>query len=769
MILGAQLQTVLDKALESARKNHHEFLTPEHILSASLTLAAVQDLFLVCGADADFIKDNVERYLAEQVPQISEGEPFQTIGFQNLIERAVIHCVSADKKTVELTDVLVCMFDNPQEYCSYYLKKGRLNKLRLMEVLSYSDYSKSVVPGITPDMEISQEDSSVSPEQPSVSGGDEAFPKTKRPAAEKKSALERFTQNLTEKARNGEFDVLIGREDIIERTVQVLCRRLKNNPIHVGDAGVGKTALTEGLARCIVEGKVPPFLRGYTIYSLDMGALISGTKFRGDFEERLKRVTDELLKKEKAILYIDEIHTIVGAGSVSGSNIDASNLLKPVLSGGKIRCIGSTTFEEYSRVFEKDHALSRRFQRIDVPEPDKDLALKILKGLKPKYEEFHQIKYSESALKAAVELSSLYINDRHLPDKAIDVMDEAGAWLRIHPPKRKKDYCIDASAIEKTVARITGLPERSVSSDEKQRLMDLEPSLRKSVFGQDYAVSSVVKAVKRSRAGFRNPEKPVVCFLFAGPTGTGKTELARTLAESLGLKLHRFDMSEYQEKHTVSRLIGSPPGYVGFEDGGLLTDAVRKEPNCVVLFDEIEKAHKEIYNILLQVMDYASLTDNKGRKADFRNAVIIMTSNAGASKIAKPLIGFGDRVQTATVIDEAVKETFSPEFRNRLDAVIPFEHLSREVSENIVRKELARLSERLSDKKVVIEATDKCVAYLAETGCSKEYGARNISRIIDEKISAQLVDEVLFGKLSQGGKVICDYNDESAAVSFSFE
>ncbi|MCE1196682.1 AAA family ATPase, partial [bacterium] len=546
-----------------------------------------------------------------------------------------------------------------------------------------------------------------------------------------------------------------------ERTIQVLCRRLKNNPIHVGEPGVGKTAITEGLAQRIVAGKVPPLLAGYTLYSLDMGALLAGTKFRGDFEERVKKVVDVLLKKEKAILFIDEIHTIVGAGAVTGGSMDASNLLKPALTSGKLRCIGSTTYDEYNKIFEKDRALSRRFQKIDIAEPSQAETVEILKGLRPKYEEYHKVHYSDEALESAVRLSAQFITERRLPDKAIDVIDEAGARARINAYKegeKEADSLVEIKVpeIETVVAKIARIPERSVSSSEKDRLAGLDAALKREVFGQDSAIDAVVKAVKRSRAGFRAPDKPVANFLFVGPTGVGKTELARQLAKQLGVTLHRFDMSEYQEKHTVSRLIGSPPGYVGYEEGGLLTDAIRKNPHAVVLLDEIEKAHGDIYNILLQIMDYATLTDNQGRKADFRNVILIMTSNAGARDVGKSLIGFGDRVMTNAALDDAVERSFTPEFRNRLDAVVHFGNLPMDIIQKIVAKALDDFREQLADKKVKLVASEAVIAYLAEKGYSREFGARNIGRLVEDKIKPFFVDEVLFGRLEHGGTAIAD-------------
>ncbi|GAB1456763.1 hypothetical protein MASR2M48_20710 [Spirochaetota bacterium] len=584
---------------------------------------------------------------------------------------------------------------------------------------------------------------------------------------------------------------------------------MKNNPIHVGDAGVGKTAITEGLAQRIVEGKVPQSLKDFTIYSLDMGSIIAGTKFRGDFEERIKRIVDELLKKEKAILFIDEIHTIVGAGAVSGGSMDASNLLKPALTSGKIRCIGSTTYEEYNKFFDKDRALSRRFQKIDIVEPSVEEAIEILKGLKAKYEEYHDVVYSDEAIELSARLSAQFITERHLPDKAIDVIDEAGAWARIRAFKaaeaapealaaasregdeltaenqsgdtvtttdelvvssgssETKTLAIGRSEIEIVVAKIARIPEKSVTQGEREKLATIEADLKAKVFGQDSAVAMVAKAVKRGRAGFRDADKPVANFLFVGPTGVGKTELARTLASTMGVALHRFDMSEYQEKHTVSRLIGSPPGYVGYEEGGLLTDAIRKTPHAVVLLDEIEKAHPDVYNILLSIMDYATLTDNQGRKADFRNVVLIMTSNAGARDIGKPMIGFGERAFTEAAIDDAVQKAFTPEFRNRLDAVVRFGRLPQDVIERIVEKSLNDFRDQLADKKVTLETSEACIKHLAELGYSDEFGARNVNRVVEDKIKTWFVDEVLFGRLKDGGVAKAGLKDGEIVIEMA--
>jgi ATP-dependent Clp protease ATP-binding subunit ClpA len=738
-----------------------------------------------------------------------------------VIERAVLQSQAAGKEEVEVADVLVSLFDEERNYSAYYLRKTGVKRLQLLEVISHG--SDAEMDGFEDEEE--EEDEEAHEER-----------EDRRPRSQGRvGPLERFTSDLTKLAREGKLEPVIGREAEIERTVQVLCRRLKNNPIHVGDAGVGKTAITEGLAQRIVAGNVPPRLLGYTIYALDMGSLLAGTKFRGDFEERVKRVVDELLKKDKAILFIDEIHTIVGAGAVSGGSLDASNLLKPALTSGKLRCVGSTTYDEYNKYFDKDRALSRRFQKIDIVEPTQSETVEILKGLRPKYEEFHKVHYSDEAIELAVRLSAQYITERRLPDKAIDVLDEAGAWARMHayklaeakkaaiplsgelslaeagspaatppdlgimaeeklPPEGEaqgapaeagpgqagqsagaakaeletEDYLeIGARDIETVVAKIARIPERSVSMSERDKLASLEKDLKSQVFGQDDAVEAVVKAVKRSRAGFRSPDKPVANFLFVGPTGVGKTELARALSQSLGIALHRYDMSEYQEKHTVSRLIGSPPGYVGYEEGGLLTDAVRKTPHAVLLLDEIEKAHPDVYNILLQIMDYATLTDNQGRKADFRNVILIMTSNAGARDIGKNLIGFGDREINESALSEAVERAFTPEFRNRLDSVVHFQALPPSIIERIVVKNLDEFRVQLAEKKVELVTTDALVKHLAEKGYSKEFGARNIARLVEDKIKSFFVDEVLFGKLAEGGRAVADAVDGEVSITVS--
>ncbi|MDR2304701.1 MAG: ATP-dependent Clp protease ATP-binding subunit ClpA [Treponema sp.] len=778
MKISGHVQAIINAAYNEAKLRKHEYLTPEHILYAALAFNDVQDVLAACGANLEQIKSGMENFFEQKIPLAVDQEPAQTAGFQSVIERAVMQSQSAQKQMLDVADILVSLFDEERSYAGYYLQKAGVSRYDLLNVLSHG--------GDVRDEPFGFQKTGRSGENEGVKEGsaEDETADGQRAKAGKKSALERFATELTGLAREGKLEPVIGREAEMDRTVQVLCRRLKNNPVHVGDSGVGKTAITEGLAQRIVAGDVPPALKDFTIYCLDMGALVAGTKYRGDFEERIKRVIEEILKKERAILFIDEIHTLVGAGSVSGGALDASNLLKPALTSGKIRCIGSTTHEEYSKFFDKDRALSRRFQKIDINEPTESDAIEILKGLKTKYEAYHKVRYSDDAVEGAVKLAAQYITERRLPDKAIDVIDEAGACARIEAYKKEKNgedterelkdvvqteesvqegsvetIDIGLSLIESVVAKIARIPERSVGESEKDRLKGLEEKLRGRIFGQNEAVSAVVKAVKRSRAGFRADNKPVANFLFVGPTGVGKTELARSLADILGVPMHRFDMSEYQEKHTVSRLIGSPPGYVGYEDGGLLTDIVRKQPHGVVLLDEIEKAHSDIYNILLQIMDYATLTDNNGRKADFRNIVLIMTSNAGARDMGKNLIGFGERILDESAVDGAVEKLFTPEFRNRLDSVVRFGHLSKEIMVNIVRKELDAFSAQLAEKHVRLEPSDACIEQLAAEGYSREFGARNVGRLVEEKIKSFFVDEVLFGSLSEGGAARADYRD----------
>lgn len=774
MKVTPQLQNIINRAYQEAQSSGHEFLTPEHLLKVSLDFPSVCDLLLVCGGDVDTIRQNVTKYIDENVLVVKNSEPLQTAGFHSVIDRAIMHCASAEKAEVEITDVLVSMMDETNNYCSYYLRAGGVERLRLLEIVSYIRQSSNPEnlrelidellsdPSFT-DGIISKDEEKESWENSDTPDEEQEFQleqESQKSSGKKRSILERFTKNMTAAARAGEYDNLIGREEELERTIQVLCRRFKNNPVHVGEPGVGKTAITQGLALKIVQNDVPAVLSGYEIFSLNVGALVAGAKFRGDFEERLKRLTEELMKREKTILFIDEIHTIIGAGASGNGNLDASNLLKPFLSTGKVRCIGSTTYDEFAKIFEKDRALARRFQKIDIVEPTPEETMKILEGLRPSYEEFHKVQYQKSALQAAVDLSVQFLPDRRLPDKAIDIMDEAGSFLRMRDKTGAGGGRVTKALVSKITAKMARIPEQTVAKDEREQLHGLEERLSQEIFGQQEAVQSVVLAVKRSRAGLRDGDKPIASFLFVGPTGVGKTELAKVLASQLGMKLLRFDMSEYQEKHTVSRLIGAPPGYVGFEEGGLLTDALRKEPHSVVLLDEIEKAHSDIYNILLQVMDYGQLTDNQGRKADFRNSIIIMTSNAGARDMSRARIGFGSQLQGTSAVGEAVEKAFSPEFRNRLDGIIPFGALDIQVAKNIVTKEVKKLSVKLAAKKVELVVEEDCISYLAAEGYSPLYGARNIARLVDEKIATALVDEILFGKLSGGGKVICQLQKE---------
>ncbi len=748
MKISKEMQAIFNMAFEESKRLHHEYLTPEHLLYVSLEFEYTLKLIKSSGGNIKKLKSMLEYFFTHELASSAEEKsPEQSEGFQSVVERAMLHNLSSGKEDVEFGDVLVSILDEKEGYGAYALRACGVERLPLLQILSHGDEEPE---------EVDEGGDSVSPESENE---DEPAGKAK------KNPLAQFTTELTALAKAGKLELLIGREEVLERTIQVLCRRLKNNPIHVGEPGVGKTAITEGLAQRIIQGKVPDTLKGYRIFSLDMGSLVAGTRYRGDFEERLKKVIKELSQMDKIILFIDEIHTIVGAGAVSGGSMDASNLLKPALASGKLRCIGSTTFDEYKKYFEKDRALSRRFQKIDIIEPTRAEALEILKGLQPKYEEFHRVRYSSESLKIAVDLSDQFINDRHLPDKAIDVIDEAGAWVRNFSPESKahgegelgENYLTVTEAhVEKILARMARIPERTVNRNEKERLGQLETRLKTSIFGQDEAIGAVVTAIKRSRAGFRKATKPVASFLFVGPTGVGKTELANQLAQELGLSLHRFDMSEYQEKHTVSRLIGSPPGYVGFDEGGLLTDAIRKQPHSIVLLDEIEKAHQDIFNILLQIMDYATLTDNSGKKADFRNVILIMTSNAGARNVGKSLIGFENRVETNSVITKAVEQTFAPEFRNRLDKIVAFHRLSEKIMKQIVQKELTEFEAMLAEKKVTLKVSESALKLLADQGYSEEFGARNVARLVEDQVKSWFVDQVLFGDLESGGTALVE-------------
>jgi ATP-dependent Clp protease ATP-binding subunit ClpA len=752
MNISEELHEILIAAYNEAQQRQHEYITPEHVLYASLFFQAGQEIIRNCGGNIERLKTSIESHFNQNmVPEVKGKEPLESWGFQSVLEKAMLHTASAQKGLVEIGDVYVAMLEEPESFAAYFLKKEGISRLNLLNYISH---------GISVFSE---------PWESETAQG-QGKEKTRKNEGETKRTkiLETFTADLTEKAAEEQFEPLIGREEILEQTIRVLCRRFKNNPVHVGEPGVGKTAITEGLAQRIVEGTVPKPLEGAQVFSLDMGALLAGTRYRGDFEERMKKVLGELAKLDNVILFIDEIHTIVGAGAVSGSAMDASNLLKPLLTAGKIRCIGATTYEEYKRFFEKDRALSRRFQKIEISEPTIEQTYQILKGLKDKYESFHEVHYTDKALRMAAELSAKYLHDRFLPDKAIDLIDEAGAFARIYSAgKNQKKKRITHLDIEKIVAQMAKIPKKTVSSDETKKLQNLEKELKKSLFGQEEAVEMVVQAIKNSRAGFREPHKPVASFLFVGPTGVGKTELARQLALSMGVPLHRYDMSEYEEKHTVSRLIGSPPGYVGFEQGGLLTDAIRKNPYSVLLLDEIEKAHPDIFNILLQVMDYATLTDNTGKKADFRNVILIMTSNAGAREIGRQQVGFGNTAKGKEAMDQEVERLFSPEFRNRLDAVVPFHHLKEDIVVDIVNKFIGEFQEQLREKKIEIQVKPDVYHWLARKGYSPVFGARQISRLVEDKIKKVMVDEVLFGKLAKGGKAVFILKDDDIQLKIT--
>ena len=766
MKVSSTLSRILSESLLVAKDFHHEFFTPEHVLATAIRDEFVEQLLTNSGGNTKELRAEVSNYLTTKLPVISENAnpeiikaPVESAGFQAMMNRAVFHCISCDSDMIDITDILLSMFDENRNYSSYFLKTCGVERLKLMENITKVRPSKRI------------------PQNQQQTPGD-------MQGSNNAGGLKRFAVNMTEQASKGAYDVLIGREAELERTIQILCRRSKNNPLHVGDAGVGKTAITQGLAQRIVNGQVPDLLKGYTIYALDIGLLLAGSKFRGDFEERLHSVIDELKEKKKSILFIDEIHMIMGAGSNGSTQVDAANLLKPVLASGEIKCIGSTTFEEFSKNFEKDRALARRFQKIDILEPSQKETVQIVKGLIPKFEKHHNAIYSEGAVEEAVKLSIQFMPDRRLPDKAIDIIDEAGSYQHIlksggfagrgsqtggsaagavsHPgliATSPQPVRVTTDIIRRVTSRIAKVPLDTLRGEEKDSLRSIEATLAHSIFGQETAVTTLGKAVKRARAGFRSPEKPEACYLFVGPTGCGKTELARTLAAILKEPLLRYDMSEYQEKHTVSRLVGSPPGYVGFEEGGQLVKDVRKNPHAVILFDEIEKANEDIYNVLLQVMDYGQLTDNQGRKADFRSCIIIMTSNAGARELEKGSIGFGDETPTdmEASLKDAVSREFPPEFRNRLDAVIPFNYLDLEVAKKVCRKEVDRLALRMKEKKVQLTVTDRAIDYLTELGYSKEFGARNIARTVEDEIADNLVDEVLFGKLEKGGTVTADY------------
>jgi ATP-dependent Clp protease ATP-binding subunit ClpA len=744
---ASALETTLHKALEAASSRRHEYATLEHLLLALISDDHASKVMSACGVDLGDLQTTVAHYLDTELEALKVAQstdPSPTSGFQRVVQRAILHVQSSGRDEVTGANVLVALFSERESYAVYFLQQQDMSRLDAVSFISHG-----VGKGGTPT------------EAQTPKGADDEKPVKQDGKGKNESALKQFTVDLNEKAKNGKVDPLIGRGPEVDRTVQILCRRSKNNPLYVGDPGVGKTAIAEGLARKIVEGDVPEVLKDAVIYSLDMGALLAGTRYRGDFEERLKQVVTELEKLPHAVLFIDEIHTVIGAGATSGGAMDASNLLKPALSGGTIRCIGSTTYKEFRNHFEKDRALLRRFQKIDVNEPTVEDTIKILAGLRSAFETHHSVKYTPDAIKSAVELSARYINDRKLPDKAIDVIDEVGAMqMLVAPNKRKKT--ITPKEIEQVIATMARIPPKTVSSDDTKVLANLDTDLKRVVFGQNEAIEKLSSAIKLSRAGLRDPDKPIGNYLFTGPTGVGKTEVARQLAATLGIPLQRFDMSEYMERHSVSRLIGAPPGYVGYDQGGLLTDAVDQNPHAVLLLDEIEKAHPDLFNILLQVMDNGKLTDHHGKTVDFRNVILIMTTNAGASDMAKESIGFG-QIDREDVQEEAVKKLFTPEFRNRLDAIVPFGYLPPEVVARVVEKFILQLELQLADRNVHISLDDEAKAWLTERGYDKLYGARPMGRLIQEKVKQPLAEELLFGKLVHGGEVTVKLKDGALA------
>ena len=739
-MLSQELEDTLRRALALAGEHAHEFATLEHLLLAMLDDNDALAVLVGCNVDVEELKDMLNAHIEEELSSIvstaEELEVQPTSGFQRVVQRAIIHTQSSEKGSATGANVLVAMFSERESHAVWFLKS--LNMTRLDAVTYISHGSGQPVRGADGEQDAEAEQG--------------------------ENALLKFAVDLNKKAGEGKIDPLIGRSAELDRTIQVLCRRTKNNPLLVGDPGVGKTAIAEGLALRIVSKQVPAVLEDAVIYALDMGQLLAGTRYRGDFEERLKGVMKQVEQDERAILFIDEIHTIIGAGATSGGAMDASNLLKPALQSGDLKCIGSTTYKEFRSFFEKDRALARRFQKIDITEPSVPDAIKILQGLKPKYEDHHKVRFTAAALKTAVEMSARYINDRKLPDKAIDVIDEAAAAQNLLPASRRKQV-IGQKEVENTIATMARIPSKHVSRDDKTVLQNLETDLRRMVFGQDRALSALASAIKLSRAGLREPEKPVGNYLFSGPTGVGKTEAARQLAETMGVKLIRFDMSEYMERHTVSRLIGAPPGYVGFDQGGLLTDAIDQTPHAVLLLDEIEKAHPDLFNILLQVMDHGKLTDSNGKSVDFRNVVLIMTTNAGASEMSKQQIGF-ERGLKSDADSEAIERAFTPEFRNRLDAVIPFESLAVETVRKVVDKFMMQLEAQLTDRQVELELTDEACDWLAERGYDASNGARPLARVVQEHIKKPLADEMLFGKLSQGGLVMISVKDKALKLQF---
>ncbi len=749
-MLSANLEQTLHRALAYANERRHEYATLEHLLLALIEDSDAVAVFKACGLDFDRLRGDIQDYIDNELSnlitaQLGDAKP--TAGFQRVLQRAAIHVQSSGREEVTGANVLVAMFSERESHAVYFLQEQEMSRL---DALNYISHGIAKVIGQDEDRTMHGADEDAASEKVVRKG---------------RAALDAYCVDLNKKARDGKIDPLIGRGAEIDRTIQVLCRRTKNNPLYVGDAGVGKTAIAEGLARRIVNQEVPNVLRDATIFALDMGSLLAGTRYRGDFEERLKAVMSELEALQGAILFIDEIHTVIGAGATSGGAMDASNLLKPALQSGNLRCIGSTTYKEYRNYIEKDRALVRRFQKIDINEPSVEDAVKILRGLKPYYEEHHKVRYTNEAIRSAVELSARYIGDRKLPDKAIDVIDEAGASQMLLPESKRRKT-IGVKEIESVVSKIARIPPKSVSKDDRTALKNLERDLKTMVFGQDQAIDALAAAIKMARAGLREPEKPVGSYLFSGPTGVGKTEVARQLALSMGIELTRFDMSEYMERHSISRLIGAPPGYVGFDQGGLLTDAIDQHPHSVLLLDEIEKAHPDLFNILLQIMDYGKLTDHNGKAVDFRNVILIMTTNAGAAEMAKAAMGFERDIRVGED-EEAIKRMFTPEFRNRLDSIIGFKSLNPEVMAHIVDKFVMELETQLADRNVVIDLTDVAREWLAQEGYDPVNGARPLARVIQERVKKPLAEELLFGKLVKGGVVLVDFEDGAPVFTYT--
>ncbi|AXJ01978.1 ATP-dependent Clp protease ATP-binding subunit ClpA [Cyclonatronum proteinivorum] len=765
-MINKKLDSALKNTYTIAKAQRHVYVCLEHLLHAMLQEDEGRRILHNCGADTERLTRDIKSFYKDlEVSEETDYDPVHTVSFKRALHKALVHARSADKSEVTIGDMLICIFDEDESHACFFLRRQGVNRIDVLNYISHG----ITKPGIEPEFDGSGEDetadtASGSPyADESEEAGEDS--RTKSGSRKKPGFLEQFTENWTALAKAGKFDKVIGRDLEIQRSIEILCRRMKNNPIYVGDPGVGKTAITRGLAQRIVDGEVPERLQDFTIYALDLGNLIAGTRYRGDFEARLKGVLNALKKQERVILFIDEIHTIVGAGAAGGSTMDAANLLKPLLADGSLKCIGATTYEEFKNVFEKDRALSRRFQKIDIAEPDEQVAISILEGLKEPFEKHHSIKYQPSAIEAMVRLSARYLNERRLPDKAVDVLDETGAQVSLNHPERKT---VTTKDVELLISKIARIPVQSISSEEKESLKDLETKLGNKVFGQDQAIHALVTAIKRHRAGLGHATKPIGSFLFSGPTGVGKTELCKVLSAELGIELIRFDMSEYMEKHTVSRLIGAPAGYVGFEQGGLLTEAVRKNPNAVLLLDEIEKAHADLFSILLQIMDYATLTDNTGRKTDFRSVILVMTSNLGSREMSSTAIGFaGAGFGSKGNPLKAIEQHFTPEFRNRLDGTVIFDRLDERVILKIADRQLSELSAMLSEKKVVLTADDSARQWLAQHGYQPAYGARPMGRLIQEKIKDRLVDEILFGRLQNGGEV--RLYSETDELKFSFD